>query len=95
MGGVTALHDYYQEHILKFEENMKRKVEEMMERQRQLELNTCSTKCSVVHSVPLMPNYPIDRWLSQIFDRSYSFPGISRDRSLIQKAATYVAEVIF
>jgi len=28
---------------LKFEENTKRKVEEMMERQRQLELNACST----------------------------------------------------
>ncbi|XP_011137812.2 uncharacterized protein LOC105182228 isoform X2 [Harpegnathos saltator] len=34
VGGVTALHDYYQEYILNFEENMKRKVEEMMERQR-------------------------------------------------------------
>ncbi|XP_014488596.1 PREDICTED: uncharacterized protein LOC106751876 isoform X1 [Dinoponera quadriceps] len=34
VGGVTALHDYYQEYILKFEENMKKKVEEMMERQR-------------------------------------------------------------
>lgn len=44
VGGVTALHDYYQEYILKFEENMKRKVEEMMEKQRQLELNICSTK---------------------------------------------------
>jgi len=43
MGNVSALHDYYQEYILKFEENTKRKVEEMMERQRQLELNACST----------------------------------------------------
>jgi len=44
VGSVTALHDYYQEYILKFEENMKKKVEKMMERQRQLELNACSTK---------------------------------------------------
>lgn len=44
VGGVSALHDYYQEYVLKFEENMKRKVEETMERQRQLELNACSTK---------------------------------------------------
>lgn len=34
VGGVSALHDYYQEYVLKFEENMKRKVEETMERQR-------------------------------------------------------------
>ncbi|XP_011647458.1 uncharacterized protein LOC105433726 isoform X2 [Pogonomyrmex barbatus] len=44
VGGVSALHDYYQEYVLKFEENMKKKVEETMERQRQLELNACSTK---------------------------------------------------
>ncbi|KAG5323346.1 ST65G protein, partial [Pseudoatta argentina] len=44
VGNVSALHDYYQEYILKFEENTKRKVEEMMERQRQLEFNACSTK---------------------------------------------------
>lgn len=44
VGGVAALHDYYQEYILKFEENMRKKVEEMMERQRQLEINACSTK---------------------------------------------------
>jgi len=50
MGGVMALHDYYQEYILKFEENMKKKVEEMMERQRQLELNACSTKYWIVLS---------------------------------------------
>ncbi|XP_046814440.1 STAGA complex 65 subunit gamma-like [Vespa crabro] len=34
IGGVTAIHDYYQEYILRFEENMKRKVETMMEKQR-------------------------------------------------------------
>jgi len=34
VGGVSALHDYYQEYVLKFEENMKKKVEETMERQR-------------------------------------------------------------
>lgn len=34
MGGVSALHDYYQEYVLKFEENTRRKVEETMERQR-------------------------------------------------------------
>ncbi|KYM84723.1 STAGA complex 65 subunit gamma [Atta colombica] len=44
VGDVSALHDYYQEYILKFEENTKRKVEEMMERQRQLELNAYSIK---------------------------------------------------
>lgn len=44
VGGVSALHDYYQEYVLKFEENTRRKVEETMERQRQLELNACSTK---------------------------------------------------
>lgn len=34
IGGVTAIHDYYQEYILRFEENMKKKVETMMEKQR-------------------------------------------------------------
>ncbi|XP_018396240.1 PREDICTED: uncharacterized protein LOC108774596 isoform X2 [Cyphomyrmex costatus] len=34
VGDVSTLHDYYQEYVLKFEENIKRKVEEMMERQR-------------------------------------------------------------
>lgn len=34
VGGVRALYDYYQEYVLKFEENMKWKVEEMLERQR-------------------------------------------------------------
>lgn len=34
VGGVTALHDYYQEYVLKFEENMRKQVEEMMEKQR-------------------------------------------------------------
>ncbi|XP_016918210.1 uncharacterized protein LOC108001627 isoform X3 [Apis cerana] len=44
IGGICALHDYYQEYILKFEENMKKKVEAMMEKQRQLELNAYSSK---------------------------------------------------
>ncbi|KZC09257.1 PREDICTED: uncharacterized protein LOC107187593 [Dufourea novaeangliae] len=44
VGGVAALHDYYQEYVLKFEENMKKKVEAMMEKQRQLELNARSSK---------------------------------------------------
>ncbi|XP_029678663.1 STAGA complex 65 subunit gamma-like isoform X1 [Formica exsecta] len=44
MGGVAALHDYYQEYVIKFEDNIRKQVEETMERQRQLELNTCSTK---------------------------------------------------
>lgn len=65
VGGVTALHDYYQEYILKFEENMKRKVEEMMERQRQLELNTCSTKYSIMQ--PSRQSFALlsssDKWL--------------------------------
>ncbi|XP_076179085.1 uncharacterized protein LOC143152634 isoform X2 [Ptiloglossa arizonensis] len=34
VGGVAALHDYYQEYVLKFEENMRKKVEAMMEKQR-------------------------------------------------------------
>ncbi|XP_031836633.1 uncharacterized protein LOC116428739 isoform X2 [Nomia melanderi] len=34
VGGVAALHDYYQEYVLKFEENMKKKAETMMEKQR-------------------------------------------------------------
>ncbi|XP_078047265.1 uncharacterized protein LOC144475332 isoform X2 [Augochlora pura] len=34
VGGIAALHDYYQEYVLKFEENMKRKTERMMEKQR-------------------------------------------------------------
>ncbi|XP_068987361.1 STAGA complex 65 subunit gamma-like [Bombus flavifrons] len=34
IGGVAALHDYYQEYVLKFEDNMKKKVEAMMEKQR-------------------------------------------------------------
>lgn len=44
VGGVVALHNYYQEYVLKFEENMKRKVERLMEEQRQLELTVNSTK---------------------------------------------------
>lgn len=44
VGGVAALHDYYQEYVLKFEENMKKKVEAMLEKQRQLELNAYSFK---------------------------------------------------
>ncbi|XP_034196234.1 uncharacterized protein LOC117611900 isoform X2 [Osmia lignaria lignaria] len=44
VGNVSTLHDYYQEYVLKFEENMKKKVEAMMEKQRQLELNACSSK---------------------------------------------------
>ncbi|XP_033348997.1 uncharacterized protein LOC117233119 isoform X3 [Bombus vosnesenskii] len=44
IGGVAALHDYYQEYVLKFEDNMKKKVEAMMEKQRQLELNVYSAK---------------------------------------------------
>ncbi|XP_076288494.1 uncharacterized protein LOC143212989 isoform X2 [Lasioglossum baleicum] len=42
IGGVAALHDYYQEYVLKFEENMRKKAETMMEKQRQFELNLCS-----------------------------------------------------
>ncbi|XP_076626785.1 uncharacterized protein LOC143344512 isoform X2 [Colletes latitarsis] len=34
VGGVAALHDYYQEYVLKFEENMRKKVEAMVEKQR-------------------------------------------------------------
>lgn len=34
VGGIATLHDYYQEYVIKFEENMKRKVETMMEKQR-------------------------------------------------------------
>ncbi|XP_076643647.1 uncharacterized protein LOC143353933 isoform X2 [Halictus rubicundus] len=34
IGGVAALHDYYQEYVLKFEENMRKKAEAMMEKQR-------------------------------------------------------------
>ncbi|XP_011866259.1 PREDICTED: uncharacterized protein LOC105561138 [Vollenhovia emeryi] len=34
VGGVSALHDFYQEYVLKFEENTRRKVEEAMEKQR-------------------------------------------------------------
>jgi len=45
VGGITALHNYYQEYVLKYEDNMKKKVEEMMEKQRQLELNAYSIKC--------------------------------------------------
>lgn len=48
IGGICALHDYYQEYILKFEENMKKKVEVMMEKQRQLELNAYSSKYLIV-----------------------------------------------
>ncbi|XP_076665386.1 uncharacterized protein LOC143367454 isoform X2 [Andrena cerasifolii] len=44
VGGVAALHDYYQEYVLKLEENMRKKVEIMLEKQRQLELNACSSK---------------------------------------------------
>ncbi|XP_053976201.1 uncharacterized protein LOC128874979 isoform X1 [Hylaeus volcanicus] len=44
VGGVAALHDYYQEYVLKFEGNMKKKVEAMMEKQRQLKFNACSSK---------------------------------------------------
>lgn len=36
VGGVAALHDYYQEYVLKFEENMKKKVEAMLEKQRMI-----------------------------------------------------------
>lgn len=50
VGGVAALYDYYQEYVLKFEENMKRKVETMMEKQRQLELNAYSSKYLIVLS---------------------------------------------
>lgn len=48
IGGVAALHDYYQEYVLKFEDNMKKKVEAMMEKQRQLELNVYSAKYLIV-----------------------------------------------
>ncbi|XP_011164296.1 STAGA complex 65 subunit gamma isoform X2 [Solenopsis invicta] len=49
VGGVSALHDYYQEYVLKFEENTRKKVEETMEKQqRQLELNDCSTNNKMV-----------------------------------------------
>ncbi|XP_012140849.2 uncharacterized protein LOC100874817 isoform X4 [Megachile rotundata] len=34
VGSVSTLHDYYQEYVLKFEANMKKKVEAMMEKQR-------------------------------------------------------------
>ncbi|XP_043584522.1 uncharacterized protein LOC122568638 isoform X1 [Bombus pyrosoma] len=44
IGGVAALHDYYQEYVLKFEDNMKKKVEAMIEKQRQLEFNVYSAK---------------------------------------------------
>ncbi|XP_015607688.1 STAGA complex 65 subunit gamma isoform X2 [Cephus cinctus] len=44
VGGVVALHDYYQENVLKVEENMRNKVEGMLEKQRQQELNANSTK---------------------------------------------------
>lgn len=48
IGGVAALHDYYQEYVLKFENNMKKKVEAMMEKQRQFELNVYSAKYLIV-----------------------------------------------
>lgn len=44
VGGVAALHDYYQEYVLKLEENMRKKVEIMLEKQRQLDPNACSSK---------------------------------------------------
>ncbi|XP_017763998.1 PREDICTED: uncharacterized protein LOC108553557 isoform X2 [Eufriesea mexicana] len=47
VGGIAALHDYYQEYVLKFEESMKKKVETMMEKQRQLELNAYSSKMTL------------------------------------------------
>ncbi|XP_043267703.1 STAGA complex 65 subunit gamma-like isoform X2 [Venturia canescens] len=43
VGGVVALHDYYQGFILRFEKKMKREAEIMAEEQ-QLELSTCTTK---------------------------------------------------
>lgn len=41
VGGVAALHEYYQEYILKFEDNMRKKVEEMLEKQR-IEFDACN-----------------------------------------------------
>ncbi|KAL6428046.1 hypothetical protein ACFW04_008432 [Cataglyphis niger] len=34
IGGVTALHDYYQEYVIKFEDNIRKQVEETIERQK-------------------------------------------------------------
>jgi hypothetical protein len=48
VGGITALHNYYQEYVLKYEDSMKKKVEEMMEKQRQLEFNACSIKYWII-----------------------------------------------
>ncbi|XP_032671580.1 uncharacterized protein LOC116844304 isoform X2 [Odontomachus brunneus] len=68
VGGVTALHDYYQEYILKFEENMKGKVEEMMERQRILDEAASKSQYeednNVYHEVPTL----------QLLDPDMGFP---------------------
>ncbi|OXU25410.1 hypothetical protein TSAR_012628 [Trichomalopsis sarcophagae] len=44
VGGIIGLHNYYEEYILRHEKNVKRKVENKVEQQRQLELNICNAK---------------------------------------------------
>ncbi|XP_066585934.1 STAGA complex 65 subunit gamma-like isoform X2 [Prorops nasuta] len=48
VGGIVSLHDYYQDYVIRFEENMKKKViqlaKKQKQKQKQLEFNACSTK---------------------------------------------------
>lgn len=44
IGGVVGLHNYYQEYILRHEQNLKKKVDKKLEQQRQFELNINNTK---------------------------------------------------
>ncbi|XP_012287384.1 STAGA complex 65 subunit gamma-like [Orussus abietinus] len=44
IGGAVALYDYYQEYVLKFEQNMKTRVEKLAEEQRLMELNATNCK---------------------------------------------------
>jgi hypothetical protein len=44
VGGILGLHNYYEEYILRHEKNIKQRVENKMDQQRQLELNICNAK---------------------------------------------------
>lgn len=44
VGGIIGLYNYYDEFVLKHEKNIKKKTENKMEQQRQMELNLCNAK---------------------------------------------------
>lgn len=82
VGGVAALNDYYQEYVLRYERNMKFKVERMAEEQRRLELSASSNKLELDETTNKLKFEEIDEFGNmyrevptlQLLDPDMGFP---------------------